>query len=158
MPQTTAMASRINHCRTFIGDHPSSSDHTALASGTTEHGEFGGGRDDSASGNARLGQRHCQQHILTGTQMVLDLSSDVPGQCEVSPAAACSRTASTKSWLVVTTNAEVPAGNAPPSSLSGSATNYQTVVDTRRRQLWIKIPSPDHFADWTHFDLPELWS
>jgi hypothetical protein len=38
------------------------------------------------------------------------------------------------------------------------ATNYQTVIDTRRRQLWIKIPSPDHFADWTHFDLPELWS
>ena len=45
-----------------------------------------------------------------------------------------------------------------PTQQDADATNYQTVVDTRRRQLWIKIPSPDHFADWTHFDLPEFWS
>jgi hypothetical protein len=49
-------------------------------------------------------------------------------------------------------------GATKPTKQDADSTNYQTVVDTRRRQLWIKIPSPDHFADWTHFDLPELWS
>ena len=71
---------RIDHGRTFIGDNPSSSDHTFLASGNTERSELVERRDDFASRNARLGQRHRQQNILTGAQMVPNLSSDVPGQ------------------------------------------------------------------------------
>ena len=50
-----------------------------LASGNTEHSELVGGRNDLARRNARLGQRHCQQNILTSAHMVLNLSSDVPG-------------------------------------------------------------------------------
>lgn len=49
-------------------------------------------------------------------------------------------------------------GCTKPTKQDADATNYQTVVDTRRQQSWIKIPSPDHFANWTHFDVPELWS
>jgi len=32
------------------------------------------------------------------------------------------------------------------------------VTDLSRRQIWLKIPVPDYFADWTHFDLKALWA
>ena len=49
-------------------------------------------------------------------------------------------------------------GCTKPTLQDADSTNYQTVFDVQRRQLWMKVPAPDYFADWTHFDLNALWS
>ena len=49
-------------------------------------------------------------------------------------------------------------GATKPTLQDADSTNYQTVFDVQRRQLWMKVPAPDHFADWTHFDLSALWA
>lgn len=49
-------------------------------------------------------------------------------------------------------------GATKPTLQDADSTNYQTVFDIQRRQLWMKVPAPDYFADWTHFDLNALWS
>ena len=48
-------------------------------------------------------------------------------------------------------------GATKPTKQDADSTNYQTVFDVKRRQLWMKVPAPDYFADWTHFDLNELF-
>jgi hypothetical protein len=48
-------------------------------------------------------------------------------------------------------------GATKPTKQDADLTNYQTVVDVKRREMWMKVPSPTAFADWTHFDLKELW-
>ena len=49
-------------------------------------------------------------------------------------------------------------GCTKPTLQDADSTNYQTVFDVQRRQLWMKVPAPTAFADWTHFDLNALWS
>ncbi len=49
-------------------------------------------------------------------------------------------------------------GATKPTVQDADSTNYQTVVDVQRRQMWLKVPAPTAFADWTHFDLATLWS
>jgi hypothetical protein len=49
-------------------------------------------------------------------------------------------------------------GCTKPTLQDADLTNYQTVTDVSRRQVWLKIPVPDYFADWTRFDLEELWA
>ena len=48
-------------------------------------------------------------------------------------------------------------GCTKPTTIDADSTVYQTVCDVKRRQLWIKVPAPSAFADWTHFDLATLW-
>lgn len=48
-------------------------------------------------------------------------------------------------------------GATKPTLQDADSTNYQTVFDVKRRQLWLKVPAPDYFADWTQFDLNALW-
>ncbi len=31
-------------------------------------------------------------------------------------------------------------------------------ADVAERAMWLKVPVPDLFADWTVFDLKQLWS
>ncbi len=49
-------------------------------------------------------------------------------------------------------------GSTKPTKQDADLTNYQMVADVARRQIWLKIPVPKFFADWTHFDLNELWA
>ena len=49
-------------------------------------------------------------------------------------------------------------GSTKPTKQDADLTNYQMVTDSARRQIWLKIPVPGYFADWTHFDLEELWA
>lgn len=49
-------------------------------------------------------------------------------------------------------------GSTKPTKQDADLTNYQMVTDLSRRQIWLKIPVPDYFADWTHFDLKALWA
>jgi hypothetical protein len=48
-------------------------------------------------------------------------------------------------------------GCTKPTVQDADLTNYQIVTNVSQRQIWMKIPNPDHFADWTHIDLNELW-
>lgn len=48
-------------------------------------------------------------------------------------------------------------GCTKPTKIDADSTVYQTVCDVARRRLWVKVPHPDHFADWTLVDLAELW-
>ena len=50
-----------------------------------------------------------------------------------------------------------PGGATKPTLQDADSTNHQVVVDVQRRQMWLKVPAPTAFADWTHFDLPALW-
>lgn len=49
-------------------------------------------------------------------------------------------------------------GCTKPTKIDADSTVHQTVCDVHRRQLWVKVPNPDYFADWTHLDLNSLWS
>ncbi len=51
----------------------------------------------------------------------------------------------------------VNGGCTKPTKVDADVTVYQTVCDVKRREMWIKIPAPSTFADWTHFNLNELW-
>ena len=48
-------------------------------------------------------------------------------------------------------------GSTKPIIYDANLTNYQMVSDLSQRQIWLKIPFSGQFADWTHFDLEELW-
>ncbi len=51
----------------------------------------------------------------------------------------------------------VNGGCTKPINQDEDITVHQVVTDVKRRQMWLKRPSPAVFADWTHFDLKELW-
>lgn len=48
-------------------------------------------------------------------------------------------------------------GCTKPINQDDDVTVYQFVSDVKRREIWLKVPVPAYFADWTHFDLKELW-
>ncbi|ANQ52587.1 hypothetical protein MY04_5255 [Flammeovirga sp. MY04] len=49
-------------------------------------------------------------------------------------------------------------GCTKPSLQDADLTNYQTVFDINDQKVWIKIPVPEYFADWTEIDLKKLWN
>lgn len=48
-------------------------------------------------------------------------------------------------------------GATKPTNQDADLTNHQMVTDVKRRSVWLKIPVPDYYADWTHVDLKALW-
>lgn len=48
-------------------------------------------------------------------------------------------------------------GCTKPTKQDADLTNHQMVTDIANRKVWLKIPVPDYFADWTEVDLNELW-
>ena len=48
-------------------------------------------------------------------------------------------------------------GCTKPALQDADLTNYQTVFDINAQKVWIKIPVPEYFADWTEINLNELW-
>ena len=48
-------------------------------------------------------------------------------------------------------------GSTKPTKQDADLTNYQMVTDVKSRKIYIKIPVPEYFADWTEVDLKELW-
>ena len=48
-------------------------------------------------------------------------------------------------------------GATKPTKLDADQTTHQMVTDLSRRQVWLKVPNPKCFADWTHVDLNALW-
>lgn len=48
-------------------------------------------------------------------------------------------------------------GCTKPTKVDIDQTTHQVVTDVSRRQFWLKVPNPDYFADWTHFDLKAFW-
>ena len=51
----------------------------------------------------------------------------------------------------------VNGGCTKPTKVDADLTVHQVVTDVKRRQIWLKVPAPSAFADWTHVDLTELW-
>ncbi|NLR91454.1 C45 family autoproteolytic acyltransferase/hydolase [Flammeovirga agarivorans] len=49
-------------------------------------------------------------------------------------------------------------GCTKPALQDADLTNYQTVFDINEQKVWIKIPVPEYFADWTEIDLKKLWN
>lgn len=52
----------------------------------------------------------------------------------------------------------VNGGCTKPTNQDEDITVHQVVTDVKSREMWLKRPNPTVFADWTHFDLKELWS
>jgi hypothetical protein len=48
-------------------------------------------------------------------------------------------------------------GCTKPINHDEDITVHQVVTDVKRREMWLKVPAPSAFADWTHIDLKELW-
>ncbi|PRY20222.1 acyl-CoA:6-aminopenicillanic acid acyl transferase [Aliiruegeria haliotis] len=48
-------------------------------------------------------------------------------------------------------------GCTKPINQDDDVTVYQVVSNVNDREVWLKVPVPHHFADWTHFDLKALW-
>lgn len=49
-------------------------------------------------------------------------------------------------------------GCTKPTKQDADLTNHQTVTDVANRKIWMKIPVPDYYADWTEVDLKALWA
>ncbi len=49
-------------------------------------------------------------------------------------------------------------GATKPTNQDADLTNHTMVTDVKRRKVWMKVPVPDYFADWTAVDLTELWN
>lgn len=49
-------------------------------------------------------------------------------------------------------------GATKPAKQDADLTNHQMVTDVKRRAIWMKIPVPEYFADWTAVELTELWN
>jgi hypothetical protein len=48
-------------------------------------------------------------------------------------------------------------GATKPTKVDADQTTHQMVTDVGRRQVWLKVPNPRCFADWTHIDLATLF-
>jgi hypothetical protein len=48
-------------------------------------------------------------------------------------------------------------GCTKPTKQDADLTTHQMVTDVKQRKVWLKVPVPDYFADWTPIDLKELW-
>lgn len=48
-------------------------------------------------------------------------------------------------------------GPTKPTCQDVDLTNYQAVCDIKKRKIWMKIPVPGYFIDWTEVDVEELW-
>jgi len=49
-------------------------------------------------------------------------------------------------------------GCTKPTKQDADLTTHQMVTDVKARKVWLKVPVPDYFADWTEVDLNALWS
>ncbi len=49
-------------------------------------------------------------------------------------------------------------GSTKPTLQDTDITNYQTVFDIDGQKVWLKIPVPGYYADWTELDLKELFA
>ncbi len=49
-------------------------------------------------------------------------------------------------------------GCTKPTLQDADVTNHTVVTDVEARKMWIKVPAPEHFQDWTEIDVGELWS
>lgn len=49
-------------------------------------------------------------------------------------------------------------GCTKPTKQDADLTTHQMVTDVKGRKVWLKVPVPDYFADWTEVDLNALWS
>ncbi|MEM8958355.1 MAG: C45 family peptidase [Pseudomonadota bacterium] len=49
-------------------------------------------------------------------------------------------------------------GSTKPTNQDADLTNHQMVTDIADRKIWLKVPVPEYFADWTEVDLRELWA
>ena len=48
-------------------------------------------------------------------------------------------------------------GCTKPTKMDIDQTTHQVVTDVSKRKIWLKVPNPDYFVDWTPFDLKTLW-
>ncbi len=48
-------------------------------------------------------------------------------------------------------------GPTKPTVQDVDLTNYQAVCDIKNRKIFMKIPVPGYFIDWTEVDVEELW-
>lgn len=48
-------------------------------------------------------------------------------------------------------------GCTKPTKIDIDQTTHQVVTDVSKRKIWLKVPNPDYFVDWTPFDLKTLW-
>ncbi len=48
-------------------------------------------------------------------------------------------------------------GCTKPTKVDIDQTTHQVVTDVSKRKIWLKVPNPDYFVDWTPFDLKTLW-
>ncbi|MEM9497269.1 MAG: C45 family peptidase [Pseudomonadota bacterium] len=49
-------------------------------------------------------------------------------------------------------------GATKPANQDADLTNHQMVTDIANQTVWLKVPVPEYFADWTEVDLRELWA
>jgi hypothetical protein len=49
-------------------------------------------------------------------------------------------------------------GCTKPTKQDADLTNHTVVTDVKARKMWMKVPVPDHFQDWTEINVGELWS
>ena len=49
-------------------------------------------------------------------------------------------------------------GATKPTNQDADLTTHQIVADIKQRKVWLKVPVPDYFVDWTPIDLNELWN
>ena len=47
-------------------------------------------------------------------------------------------------------------GATKPTNQDADLTNHTMVTDVKRRTVWLKVPVPDYFADWTEVNLKEF--
>lgn len=48
-------------------------------------------------------------------------------------------------------------GCTKPTKQDADLTTHQMVTDVKGRKVWLKVPVPDYFIDWTEVDLKALW-
>ena len=48
-------------------------------------------------------------------------------------------------------------GCTKPAKQDADITNHQMVTDVARRKIWLKVPVPKYYQEWTEIDLKSLW-
>ncbi|MEQ9696132.1 C45 family peptidase [Shimia sp. SDUM112013] len=48
-------------------------------------------------------------------------------------------------------------GCTKPTKQDADLTTHQMVTDVKAKKVWLKVPVPNYFADWTEVDLGSLW-
>ncbi|PWJ38553.1 C45 family autoproteolytic acyltransferase/hydolase [Sediminitomix flava] len=160
-PTKDSLVSRLNGMNNSLSLILTVGDETSVES--VECSSLGGNRLRSAQGESYvvvnsflekswgLGQRETVSNSLRRYSNMTDRLAENEGKINAS------LTRDLMDLRLFNEDGSFSVGCTKPTKQDADLTNHQIVTDVANRKIWLKIPVPEYFIEWTEIDLNELW-